>query len=406
MMGKGIAAGLAEDHVRAVPCGSEVVEPGQSDIEARVPGEARPETVLVGHNLWPVIHWQRGEHGPVFARLACGNQAKGGEWIAIARLVPSGVFCRAEYVSIMTPAALRIRPVEWPTIGLIATVYLVLAALVWFHASLPWWIILPAGAYCAALHSSLQHEVLHGHPTRYRILNEVMVWPTPTFWLPYFTYRNGHLKHHNDLHLTCPVDDPESYYLLPDHWAEMPGLKRKIFQANHTLAGRMVLGPAISIVRIWADEVSAIARGDRGRVWNVVHFAIGAAATVLFVVGIAGMPFWQYCLLIAYPGISLALVRSYCEHQAAEAVEHRTIIVEASPFWSLLFLNNNLHVAHHTRPALPWYRLPAYYQAERQDLLTRNNHYLMKGYGEIFRLYFLKAKEPIPYPNLGWLKRK
>ena len=59
------------------------------------------------------------------------------------------------------------------------------------------------------------------------------------------------------------------------------------------------------------------------------------------------MPFWQYVLLFAYPGISLMLVRSFCEHRAHEEMGGRTIIVEASPFWSLLFLNNNLHVAHH-----------------------------------------------------------
>ena len=86
-------------------------------------------------------------------------------------------------------------------------------------------------------------------------------------------------------------------------------------------------------------------------------------------------------------------------------MEHRTIIVEASPFWSLLFLNNNLHVAHHTRPALAWYKIPAYYRAERDQLIARNNGYMMKGYGEIFARFFLKAKEPIPYPNMNWLRK-
>jgi fatty acid desaturase len=117
------------------------------------------------------------------------------------------------------------------------------------------------------------------------------------------------------------------------------------------------------------------------------------------------MPLWQYILLVAYPGVSLALVRSYCEHQAAEDVNHRTIIVEASPFWSLLFLNNNLHVAHHTKPALAWYKLPAYYRAEKAALLEKNNGYTMKGYGEIFRRFAFRAKEPIPYPNMGWLRK-
>jgi hypothetical protein len=29
----------------------------------------------------------------------------------------------------------------------------------------------------------------------------------------------------------------------------------------------------------------------------------------------------------------------------------------------------------------------------------------MTGYGEIFVRYFLRAKEPIPYPNMDWLKK-
>ncbi|MCA0433141.1 MAG: fatty acid desaturase [Proteobacteria bacterium] len=306
----------------------------------------------------------------------------------------------------MTSTITRSRPVEWPTVGLIAAVYLVIALLVWFHHVIPWWLILPIGAYCAALHASLQHEVLHGHPTRRRLVNEALVFPTLTFWLPYGRYRDLHLKHHNDLHLTDPTEDPESYYLLPDHWAALPGLKRLLFQINQTLAGRMLIGPAISIVRIWSSEFSAIARGDReiARAW--AWFALSCAITLFYVIAVAGMPLWKYIILIAYPGISLALVRSYCEHQAADEVNHRTIIVEASPFWSLLFLYNNLHVAHHTKPALAWYKLPAYYRAERAALIAQNNGYTMQGYGEIFRRFFFKAKEPIPYPDVSWLKRR
>ena len=82
------------------------------------------------------------------------------------------------------------------------------------------------------------------------------------------------------------------------------------------------------------------------------------------------MPLGQYLLLVAYPAISLSLVRSFCEHQAAADLGERTVIVEAAPVWSLLFLNNNLHVAHHTRPSLAWYRLPAYYRAERAALIA------------------------------------
>ena len=154
----------------------------------------------------------------------------------------------------------RIREIEWPTIGLIAITYLVVMALVWFHASLPWWLILPVGAYFAALHTSLQHEVLHGHPTGNRLLNDAMVYPALTLWLPYHRYRQTHLTHHNDSNLTDPRLDPESYYMLPEHWADVTGLRRVLYEFNHTLAGRMLIGPAISIIRFWTSEFRNIAK--------------------------------------------------------------------------------------------------------------------------------------------------
>jgi fatty acid desaturase len=295
--------------------------------------------------------------------------------------------------------------VEWPTVALIALTYLVLGSVVWLHAVLPWWVILPVGAYCAALHVSLQHEALHGHPTRNRLVNELLVFITPHFWLPYQRYRQMHLAHHNDADLTDPRFDPESYYMLPESWAALPGIKRWLFTANNTLAVRMLIGPAISVVRLWSSDFAAMARGDTAilRAW-ILH-GLASAVTLAYAGWVCGMPIWQYLALIAYPGISLSLVRSFCEHQAAEDVGERTIIVEASPFWSLLFLYNNLHVAHHTRPALAWYKLPAYYRAQREELLAKNHGYKMNGYGEIFRRYFLKPKEPVPHPHPEWLRQ-
>ncbi|CAN5446024.1 fatty acid desaturase [soil metagenome] len=297
-------------------------------------------------------------------------------------------------------AAARPLTIEWPTIGLIAGVYFGLGLLMWFYSVLPWWVIVPCAGYLIALHGSLQHEVLHGHPTRNRVLNELMVSISPSLWFPYRRYRKLHLIHHNDENLTDPRLDPESYYLLPDKWESLPTPLKQLYTLNNTLAGRMVMGPLIAWVRFWTSEAFFILRGDREvmRVW-LLHIP-AAAVTLVYACWICGIPLWQYVLLFAYPGISLSFVRSFCEHQAAEDMGERTIVVEASPFWSLLFLNNNLHIAHHTNPRLAWYRIPAYYRAERDMLMTRNNGYLMRGYGEIFRRYFLRPKEPVAHPIL------
>ncbi len=292
--------------------------------------------------------------------------------------------------------------IEWLTLGVIVFVYVGLAAIVWFHAQLPWFFILPLGAYLACLHGSLQHEVLHGHPTRSRRLNEMLIFLCVQIWLPYGRYRDLHLRHHNDMNLTCPVRDPESYYLLPDAWGAMPGWRKHLNNFNNTLCGRMLVGPAISIVQFWGDELFSLVKGRREGLMCWLGFFTSSVIVLAYVMW-CGMPIWQYLLLIAYPSISLALVRSYCEHQAAEDVGHRTILVEASPFWALLYLNNNLHIAHHERPALAWYQLPRFYAAERARLLERNGNYLRLGYGQIFTSYFLKAKENVAHPNVKWL---
>jgi fatty acid desaturase len=299
----------------------------------------------------------------------------------------------------------RVKKVEWLTIGLIAIVYLVIGGIVWFHAVLPWWLILPVGAYAACLHSSLQHEVLHGHPTRNRWINEALVFIVPHLWLPYGRYRDTHLAHHNDVYLTCPIQDPESFYLLPDQWNTMAGPKRALFQFNNTLFGRMLIGPAVGVARFWSTELIQILRGRRDTLKCWLAYFVSTALVFGYVTWCA-MPIWQYILLIAYPAISLALVRSFCEHQAAEKIGERTIIVEASPFWSLLFLNNNLHIAHHDRPSLAWYELPHFYKSQREIFLLKNNQYLMRGYRDIFRRYFFASKESVPHPNVNWLQEK
>lgn len=294
---------------------------------------------------------------------------------------------------------------EWPTFLVLVVDYVVLAALIWFHAWLPWWIILPIGTYFGCLHGSLQHEILHGHPTKSRRINHALIFISPQMWLPFGRYRDLHLAHHNDLNLTCPVRDPESYYLLPDHWAAMSGWRRALCGFNNTLFGRMLIGPAISITQFWFEEFSAMMGGRRGGRKCWMDFAISTGLILAYVLW-CGMPVWQYLLLIAYPSISLALVRSFCEHQAAEDVGHRTILVEASPFWCLLFLNNNLHIAHHERPQIAWYNLPTFYKTEKARLVERNGNYLKLGYTEIFRRYFFHAKEGVAHPNTSWLRQQ
>jgi fatty acid desaturase len=62
-----------------------------------------------------------------------------------------------------------------------------------------------------------------------------------------------------------------------------------------------------------------------------------------------------------------------------------------------LYLNNNLHAAHHDQPSLPWYRLPAFYRANKDQFLDRNGGFFFAGYGAVFRRFLLA---PIDAPVL------
>ncbi|MEZ5477337.1 MAG: fatty acid desaturase [Thiolinea sp.] len=74
-------------------------------------------------------------------------------------------------------------------------------------------VVVPLAAYVLALFQLLAARILHGHPTPWRWLNEALLFPALTLWLPYPLYRESHLRHHND-DLTDPARDPEGFYLL------------------------------------------------------------------------------------------------------------------------------------------------------------------------------------------------
>lgn len=270
-----------------------------------------------------------------------------------------------------------------PTWAVAALAYGGWIALTLGYRALPWWIVLPAAGYVMALHGSLQHETIHGHPTSRRWLNEALGWAPLWLWLPYPIYRDEHRAHHDDAILTDPVADPESKYAAPADWPRFHRLRRAALRCNVTLLGRLTLGPALSIADFLGRELRAVIADAPGRrrIWALHALAL---MPVLAWLWLCAVPVWAYVLLFVYPGLSLTLLRSFAEHIAADDPGSRTVTVEAGPFFSLLFLNNNLHALHHARPELPWYALPALGRTEPRPALR------YAGYGEIVRRFLLR----------------
>jgi fatty acid desaturase len=289
--------------------------------------------------------------------------------------------------------------IEWPTVGLMIVCYgLWFISGTYVYDAMPI-IALAAMALSVALHSSLQHEVLHGHPTRRGSLNELLVSLPLGIVFPYRRYKHLHLKHHADERLTDPYDDPESYYHAMSDWGKFPAFVKLMLNWNNTLIGRIIIGPLLMIIGFVISEVKLVAGGDRKtrNAW-LLHF-VGLIPMVGIVWLIFDIPLWLYVLTSVYWGLSIIAIRSYCEHQWSERPDGRTIIVESSPL-ALIFLNNNLHFVHHKKPAAPWYDLPKLYREQREEWQRLNGGYVFRNYFEILRAYAFRKKQEVVHPIL------
>lgn len=285
---------------------------------------------------------------------------------------------------------------EWGTFFLILACYAAWLIVAFWLGGVSLWLAIPLMGLVAALHSSLTHEALHGHPFATRWINEALMALPLTLCIPYNRFRDLHLAHHLDSNLTDPYDDPESNYLEPGVWNSLPGWKRRILAVNNTLFGRIVLGPLIGQIAFVRDEWQGAKRGDRDILLAWALHIPGVIA-VLWIVSLSPMPIWAF-VLSAYVGLGLLKIRTFLEHRAHEKVRGRTVVIEDKGPLAFLFLNNNLHVVHHMNPAAPWYRLPALYREGKERYLTVNESYVYRSYAEIFRLYFWRAKDPVPHP--------
>ncbi len=293
----------------------------------------------------------------------------------------------------------QVAAIEWPTLVLAAAVYGGWIAATLAYRRAPLALDAPAVALALILHSSLQHEILHGHPTRRATLNRLLaIWPL-SLWLPFPIYRETHLAHHRDERLTDPLDDPESYYLTPDAWARAGRGTRALLWAQQTLLGRVLLGSFWRIGAFWRDEARRIARGDarRRRAW--LEHLLWCVPVVAWLTVVCGIPLWVYAATMVIPANGILLIRSFAEHRANPRVRERVAIVERSWILGPLFLFNNLHALHHERPAIPWYRYNRRYRRHRDRLIAENGGLVYDGYLDVARRYLVRAHDVIPHPG-------
>lgn len=284
---------------------------------------------------------------------------------------------------------------QWPTWLLIVSIYSG-----WFgiaqHARV---LGLPVTALLLAIlgtwYMSLQHELLHGHPTRSALINSLLGFAPLAVWFPYRIYRDSHLRHHDDPHLTHPSYDPESYFVSEHAWQKAGWAIRALLEFRNTFIGRLLVGPALAIAATMDDALGRIRRGDWRDVPAWVAHCLALAGLTIWLQQVCAIPAWVFIFCVGYGALSLGSVRSFHEHRAANEPAHRTVLNEASWGWRLLFLNNNYHLVHHDLPHVPWFALKGVYETSRQQYIERSGGFLVNGYGEWLERY---ALAPVTHP--------
>ena len=265
----------------------------------------------------------------------------------------------------------------WRTLGLIPATL----ALIWFTA---WYM-------------SLQHELIHGHPTRYPRFNQLLGILPLAIWYPFGLYRDLHLRHHREEQLTLPDEDPETYYFTADRWRRFSRRRQGFIRLHNTLPGRVLLGPALNIAQAFFCLVTAFHRRDYRAIG--MWLAHGALLLPVFAwMRHCGFPIPYFLLAVSYPALGLTKIRSFLEHRAAENPLARSVINEAALPWRLLFLNLNYHSVHHDLPGVPWYALRYIYLTYRQSYQQRNQGFVVGGYFEWLSRFLFRPVDVDVHP--------
>ena len=289
--------------------------------------------------------------------------------------------------------------VEIPTLLLILATYGGWLAATFAYRQWPLIVVAPLVTVLITLHGSLQHEIVHGHPTRWRSINRLMGVVPLLVYLPFDRYRASHHAHHIDARLTDPLDDPESYYWTSDDWARLPGFVRSLVRVQQTLAGRVTLGAFWTIGSFLRTELRALRANQDGvrRVW--LEHLLWSLPVVAWITLAAGIPLSVYMLTMVVPATSITLIRSYAEHRAVPTVRQRIAIVERSWLLGPLFLFNSLHALHHEAPGVPWYQYPARYRRDRARLIAENGGLVYRSYLDVARRFLFRPHDRLLHPT-------
>ena len=279
--------------------------------------------------------------------------------------------------------------IEWPTVVVAVLAWAGLIGGILTHELVAWWITIPVVAIASGLYASLQHEVSHGHPTRWPLVNTLIAGAPFGLVYPFARFCDLHLAHHDrPALLTEPGIDNESRYCSLAAWERAGTVKRFVLRAERTLVGHLTVGVVRGSLNYVVSDLWASVNDRRLRLIWARHM-IAVAVLITFVVW-SGIPLVQYAVAAVYGRVFFTGLRTFAEHRGVPEGT-RSAVVHAGLLMRLIFLNNNLHHTHHAAPGMAWYRLPQLHDDLGSAELARQGAGLYTGgYLELARRYALR----------------
>ena len=288
---------------------------------------------------------------------------------------------------------------ECPTWLLIIVTYSAWMILTYHYESIPLWISILTGSILVCLHGSLQHEAIHNHPTKIDWLNTTLVSFPLGIWMPYLLYKKFHLNHHETPKLSHPGLDTESFYVSQSTWNNIGPLAQSILWINQTILGRLIIGPPLFIITSIFTELKKVSSLSHERLTIYLNYVIFFIPTYYWIAIYCNINFLDYFLFIALPGHSLTMLRSYFEHKPGKNNSLSTAIIEGCPITRLVYLNNNYHLIHHLQQNLPWFKIKAEFEQNKEHYLNVNQHYYFKHHYELMIRYLFQPKDSPIHPH-------
>jgi|GEM_PF-6533458 len=235
---------------------------------------------------------------------------------------------------------------------------------------------------------AMVHECVHHHFVTPRLANRVIATVASAFiFTNYEVYRSRHIGHHAD---TCGPSDTEGEpYTFTSRWQIVTAF----------LGGGVAYILSLPMLGFWVSAgaspkwISGARARRRIRINQVVWVATMALIIGLCLVDLRATAFvWLIPAAAFLTGpFVFVLMPEHYDAPGPGVVTSNTRTCVSNPVMRFVFLNTNLHTAHHDRPAVPWTGLPA-----RHDEIaaTIDEEWVFSGYLAFYRFMWRNIARP------------